>query len=65
MLALVLVVALKMRVLRVRSCREREGTCFSHGEGNVSQTGTDCQRGDEKDKDTDVKETRSAVGRSD
>ena len=52
MLALVLIAALKMRVLRVRSCREREGTCFSHGEWNVSQTGTDCQRGDEIDEVT-------------
>ena len=36
MLALVLFAALKRRVLRVRSCQEREGTCFSHGEGTVS-----------------------------
>jgi hypothetical protein len=47
--------------MRVRRCRERKSTCFSHGEGNVSQTGTDYQRGDEKEKDTGVKETRSAA----
>jgi hypothetical protein len=35
-LALALFAALKMRVLRIRNYQEREGTCFSHGEGNVS-----------------------------
>lgn len=62
MLALVLVVAMN---IKVRRCRERKGTGFSHGDGNVSQTGTDYQTGGEKDKDTYVKETRSAAGRSD